>query len=93
MGNLEYLIGEQTYQVADNVKSNRFNFYGLVPITEELFEDKTVMAEYSLNDNLPEDVKTAVNTMIDNDVVIEDFTGITVLCYEEEDTYYYLLTW
>lgn len=90
MGNLKSLIGEQTYQVTD-CPSTRFNFYGLVPITEELLEDVDDINEWRLDEKLPEDVKRAVDTMRDNDVNLEDFTGISV--FEDGEESYYLLTW
>ena len=90
MTTLENLINEKTYQVIDQ-ESNRFNFCELVDIDEQLIEDSENGTEYELTEQLPEDVKRAVDTMIENYVKIEDFTGI--ITYEENDTTYYLLTW
>lgn len=90
MKTLENLINEKTYQVIDQV-SNRFNFCELVDIDEQLIEDSENGTEYELTEQLPEDVKRAVDTMIENDVKIEDFTGIVT--FENEDTTYYILTW
>lgn len=90
MKTLENLINEKTYQVIDQV-SNRFNFCDLVDIDEELVEDAKNGTEYELTELLPEDVKRAVDTMITNGVIIEDFTGIVT--FENDDTTYYLLTW
>ena len=90
MTTLENLINEKTYQVIDQ-ESNRFNFCDLIDIDEQLIEDTEYADEYQLSEELPEDVQRAVNTMIENDVKIEDFTGI--ITYEENDTTYYLLTW
>ena len=90
MKTLENLINEKTYQVIDQV-SNRFNFCGLVEIDEQLLEDASYAEEFDLNEQLPEDVKRAVDTMIENDVKIEDFTAI--VRFENDDTTYYLLTW
>ena len=86
MKNLKSLIGEQTYLVTD-CQSNRFNFYGLVPVDEELIENAGEITEYNLNENLPEDVRRAVDTMKDNDVKIEEFTGISVFDDGEECNY------
>jgi hypothetical protein len=90
MNALENLIGENTYQVIDH-ESNRFNFCELVDIDEQLLEDAENANEYQLSEELPEDVKRAIDTMIDNGVKIEDFTG--VITFENNDTTYYLLTW
>lgn len=90
MKTLENLINEKTYQVIDQV-SNRFNFCELVDIDEQLIEDSENGTEYELTEQLPEDVKRAVDTMIENYVKIEDFTG--VVRFENDDTTYYLLTW
>jgi len=90
MKTLENLIGERTFQVIDQV-SNRFNFCDLVDIDEQLIEDAENGTEYELTEQLPEDVERAVLTMIENDVEIEDFTGI--VSFENDDTTYYLLTW
>ncbi len=89
MKTLENLINEKTYQVIDQV-SNRFNFCDLVDIDEQLIEDAENGVEFELTEQLPEDVKRAVDTMITNDVKIEDFTGIVT--FENDDTTYYLLT-
>ena len=78
------------YQVIDQ-ESNRFNFCDLVDVDEQLIEDAENGVEFELNEQLPEDVKRAVDTMITNDVKIEDFTGI--VRFENDDTIYYLLTW
>lgn len=88
--NLETLINDKTYQVIDQA-SNRFNFCDLVDIDEQLIEDAEYGDQYQLTDQLPEDVKRAVDTMIENDVKLEDYTGIIV--FEDEDTTYYILTW
>jgi len=90
MKTLENLINEKTYQVIDQA-SNRFNFCDLVDIDEQLIEDAENGVEFELTEQLPEDVKRAVDTMKTNDVKIEDFTGI--VSFENDDTTYYLLTW
>jgi len=90
MNALENLIGEKTYQVIDQ-ESNRFNFCELVEIDEQLLEDAENANEYQLSEELPEDVKRAIETMVDNYVKIADFTG--VITFENDDTTYYLLTW
>ncbi len=90
MTTLENLMNEKTYQVIDQ-QSNRFNFCGLIDIDEQLIEDSEDGIEYGLTEQLPEDVKRAVDTMIENDVKIEDFTSI--IRFENEDTTYYLLAW
>lgn len=90
MTNLENLINGKTYQVIDQ-QSNRFNFCDLVDIDEQLIEDSENGVEFKLTEQLPEDVKRAVDTMIENDVKIEDFTSI--IRFENNDTIYYLLAW
>jgi hypothetical protein len=90
MKTLENLINEKTYQVIDEV-SNRFNFCDLVDIDEQLIGYLENGTEYKLSEQLPEDVKRAVDTMVENYVKIEDFTG--VVRFENDDTTYYLLTW
>lgn len=90
MKTLENIINERTYQVIDQ-ESNRFNFCDLVDVDDQLIENAENGVEFELNEQLPEDVKRAVDTMITNDVKIEDFTG--VVRFENDDTIYYLLTW
>lgn len=90
MKTLENLINEKTYQVIDQV-SNRFNFCELVDIDEQLIEYSKNGTEFDLSEELPEDVKRAIDTMVENDVKIENFTG--VVRFEDDDTTYYLLTW
>jgi hypothetical protein len=92
MKTLENLINEQTYMVVDN-ESNRFNFCDLVYIDNQLVEAAKDGVEFDLKEQslLPEDVKLAIETMITNDVIIEDFTGI--VRYENDDITYYLLVW
>ncbi len=88
-------LGEKTYLVIDQV-ANRFNFCGLVDIDEQLMQQIIEGREYKLTGRLPEDVSTAVETMIENECEIENFTGVVRFSSEEEDgetTYYYLLTW
>ena len=87
---LENLIGEWSYLVIDN-QSNRFNFCNMFEIDEAMLADAENGTEYELTEQLPGDVSKAIDTMITNDVKIEDFTG--VVRFEKEDTTYYLLTW
>jgi len=93
MKTLEKLIGDSTYVVVDNL-SNRFNFIGLITIAEDTFGDAVNtaenVAEWSLTENLPEDVQRAVDVMVENGVVLDDFTGVVTFDY---DLTYYLLTW
>ncbi len=86
---IKEMAGEKTYLVIDQV-SNRFNFCELVDVDElmQLIEDGK---EYKLTGRLPADVSTAVETMIDNDCKIEDFTG--VVRFKNGEITYYVLTW
>ena len=90
MKTLENLIGDYTYQVIDQ-SSNKFNFCELVEIDQQLVEDSENGTEYQLTEQLPEDVKRAIDTMIENDLKIEEYTG--VVTFDNDDTTYYLLTW
>ncbi len=90
---IKEMAGERTYLVYDQV-SNRFNFCGLVEIDEQLMqliEESLVCKEYKLNEKLPTDVSTAVETMTDNDAEIENFTGVVRV--EKGDKTFYVLTW
>jgi len=89
---LEKLIGDSTYMVTDH-EANRFNFCGLLYIDNQLVEAAKAGIEFDLKQQslLPEDVKLAIETMITNDVIIEDFTGI--VRYENDDITYYVLVW
>lgn len=87
---VEKLFGDHTYLVIDEV-SNRFNFCDLVDIDEQLIGDLENGTEYKLSEQLPEDVKRAVDTMVANDVIIEDYTGI--VRYENDAATYYVLVW
>lgn len=93
---LRNLIGEQTYKVVDN-PDNRFNFFGLVEVDNNLFEiarTAEYYTEWNLAGPLPEDVKKAVNVMAENGADVISFTGVITFADNEgvEDTYY-LLTW
>lgn len=90
MKTLEKLIGDSTYMVTDN-EANRFNFFGLIEVTQDLVEEAKNVVEWDLTENLPEDVKKALAVMAENSVVLEDFSGIVTLDTDEET--YYLLTW
>jgi len=85
---IKRLIGEWSYMVIDS-PSNRFNFCDLVEIDEAILADAENGTEWSLSDNLPEDVRRAVDTMENNDVNISDFTG--VVTYDDDYTYYVLV--
>ena len=87
---IKRLIGEWSYMVIDS-PSNRFNFCDLVEIDEAILADAENGTEWSLSDNLPEDVRRAVDTMENNDVNISDFTG--VVTYDDDDYTYYVLVW
>lgn len=88
---IENIINDQTYMVIDH-PANRFNFCGLVEVTEDLAEEASCGTEWDLSDdNLPEDVQNAINTMIENHVEIKDYTSITT--YDDGDNTYYLLAW
>ncbi len=84
------MVGEKTYLVIDQV-SNRFNFCGLVDVDELMQVEESSVKEYKLTEQLPADVKRAVDTMMDNDCEIEYFTGI--MRAEKGDTTFYVLTW
>ena len=89
METMELLINEQTYMVADN-PSNRFNFCDLVYIDNQLVEAAKDGVEFDLEQSLlPDDVQRAIEVMEDNDVELEDFTGI--IRFERDDDTYYLL--
>lgn len=87
---IKEMAGEKTYLVIDQV-ANRFNFCGLVEIDEQLMQQIIEGREYKLTGRLPEDVSTAVETMIDNDCEIENFTGVVRV--EKGDKTFYVLTW
>lgn len=93
MKTLKNLIGDQTYQVIDN-EANRFNFFGLVEVDQALVEiakNAENYAEWSLGEELPEDVQRAANVMAENDVTLNEFTGIVT--FDDGDATYYFLTW
>lgn len=85
---IKRLMGEWSYMVIDS-PSNRFIFCDLVEIDKAILADAENGTEWSLSDNLPEDVRRAVDTMENNDVNISDFTGI--VRYENDDDTYYVL--
>ncbi len=86
----EMTLGERTCLVIDQA-SNRFNFCW-VDVDEQLMQQIIEGREYELErQQLPKDVSTAVETMIDNDCKIEDFTG--VVRFKNGETTYYVLTW
>jgi hypothetical protein len=85
---LTELIGEQTYMVVDN-PSNRFNFCDLVEVTPELVQEFKNVAVWDLTKDLPDDVQRAIEVMAENDVELEDFTGI--IRFERDDDTYYVL--
>jgi hypothetical protein len=89
---LENLIGDHTYVVVDH-ESNRFNFCDLVYIDNQLVEAAKDGVEFDLKEQslLPEDVQRAIDVMAENDVELEDYTGI--IRYENDDITYYLLLW
>ena len=87
---LENLIGDSTYMITDNV-SNRFNFFGLIEVTPEIVEESKNVVEWNLAGPLPEDVKKAVNVMAENDVNLNEFTGIVT--FDDGDSTCYFLTW
>lgn len=89
---LQNLIGDSTYMVADN-PSNRFNFFGLIEVTPELAQEAVDVdvAEWNLTEDLPEDVKKAVDVMVENSVDMGDYTGVVTFDTDEETLY--LLTW
>ena len=88
METLKKLQNETTYLVIDQT-ANRFNFCGLVEIDEQVVADSVDGEEYDLDGNLPEDVKTAIETMAENYVDIADFTSV-VRFVKKDTTYYYL---
>lgn len=92
MKTLEKLIGDSTYVVVDH-ESNRFIFCGLMDIDNQLVEAAKDGVEFDLKEQslLPEDVQLAIETMITNDVIIEDFTGI--ITFDRGADTYYVLVW
>lgn len=87
---LENLIGEQTYVVVDH-ESNRFNFFGLIEVIPEFVQEFKNVAVWDLTKDLPDDVQRAIDVMAENDVELEDFTGI--IRFERDDDTYYVLVW
>lgn len=93
MKTLKNLIGDWTYQVIDEA-ANRFNFFGLVEVDQnliEIAEKAETYTEWSLGEDLPEDVQRAADVMVENDVLLGEFTGIVT--FDDGDSTYYLLTW
>ena len=90
MKTLENLINEQTYMVADSNR-NRFNFFGLIEITPDFVQESKNVAEWDLTKDLPDDVQRAIDVMAENDVELEDFTGI--IRFDRDDDTYYVLVW
>jgi len=93
---LRNLIGDSTYKVVDS-PDNRYNFFGLVEVDNNLFEIARIAEyynEWDLTDNLPEDVQRAIAVMAENGADVDDFSGVITFTDHEgvEDTYY-LLTW
>ena len=88
MDTLKKLQNETTYLVIDQA-ANRFNFCGLVEIDEQVVANSVNGEEYDLDGNLPEDVKTAIETMAENHVDVADFTSV-VRFVKGDTTYYYL---
>ena len=88
MDTLEKLQNETTYLVIDQ-KTNRFNFCGLAEIDEQVIADSVNGEEYNLNDDMPNDVENAIDTMTENYVNIADFTSV-VKFVKDDTTYYYL---
>ena len=86
---LEKLINEQTFVVVDH-ESNRFNFFGLIEVIPEFVQESKNVAMWNLTEDLPNDVKRAIEVMAE-DVELEDFTGI--IRFERDDDTYYLLVW
>lgn len=87
---LRELIGEQTFVVEDH-ESNRFNFFGLIEVIPEFVQEAKNVVEWDLTEDLPEDVKRAIEVMAENDVEMNDFTGI--VRFENDDITYYVLVW
>ena len=89
MDTLTRILNETTYLVIDQA-ANRFNFCGLAKVDEQVVTDSADGEEYDLDGNLPEDVKTAIETMAENHVEIADYTS--VVRFVKDDTTYYHLT-
>lgn len=85
---LRELIGEQTFVVEDH-ESNRFNFFGLIEVIPEFVQEFKNVAVWDLTEDLPEDVKRALEVMAENDVEMNDFTGI--ITFDRDDITYYVL--
>lgn len=90
MENLKKTIGEHTFLVIDNNR-NRFNFSGLIEVTPELAEMSEHAIAWDLTEDLPDDVRRAIDVMAENDVELEDFTGI--IRFERDDDTCYVLVW
>ena len=88
METLKKLQNETTYLVIDQV-SNRFNFCGLAEVDEQVIADSVDGDYYDLDGDIPDDVKTAIETMAENYVNVADFTGV-VRFLKDDTTYYYL---
>lgn len=86
------LIGEQTYVVVDH-ESNRFNFFGLIEVIPEFVQDVKNVAVWDLTEDLPEDVQRAIDVMAENDVEMNDFTGIITFDRDRDGDTYYVLVW
>lgn len=90
MRTLKELIGDSTYMVTDS-QTNSYNFHGLVEVDEFLVYIAGNTIEWDLTEDLPEHVMRAIDTMVENDVSLEEYTGI--ISFEDSDSSYYLLTW
>jgi len=88
METLKKLQNETTYLVIDQA-ANRFNFCGLAEVDEQVVANSVDGEEYELDGNLPEDVKTAIETMVENYVAMADYTSV-VRFVKDDTTYYYL---
>lgn len=93
---LRNLIGDQTYQVVDS-PDNRFNFFGLVEVDNDLLEvarTADYYNEWDLSKALPEDVKRAVTVMAENGADVDSYSGVVTFAHHEYlGGTYYLLTW
>lgn len=93
---LKRIVGDSTYKVVDS-PDNRFNFFGLVEVDNDLLEvarTADYYNEWDLSKALPEDVKRAVTVMAENGADVDSYSGvITFTDREGVEDIYYLLTW
>ena len=88
METLKKIQIQTTYLVIDQI-TNRFNFCGLVGIGEQAIVYSVNGKEYDLDGDMPDDVKKAIEVIVENSVDITDFKSV-VRFVKDDTTYYYL---